>query len=679
MAFLRRVLEPQPVGPVSGELRAGTRTPRAGLAWALAGIRRTPEVVPLITVAALLDLWALERNGWANVYYSAAVRSMAASWHDFLYASLDRSGVMTVDKPPLSLWVQSLSVRLFGYHPLAILVPQALMGIASVLLVYDLVRRRFGRVGGFVAGLALATTPIAVAMSRDNNPDALLTLLCLAAVWFTVRAFEDGRTRWLVLAGVAVGLGFETKMLVALVVIPGIALAWLWFAPRGRLAAVRQLLCGGAAMLAVAAAWPLLVILTPARDRPWISGTSDNSVLSLIFGYNGLGRVTGQSGGPGGGGGGTFGEGTGPFRLLNVALGGQDGWLLCFALAGALIVALACRMRRRDARSAWLIAVGGAFVVTAALFSLAQGIFHPYYVVLLAPFTAALVGAGVSSLTGGSRAYAFAGAAALTLAVVGELDVLHNYAGQLSWLRVVVPMVCGGAAGSLFVFRSREARVWAMSIAAAALMIGPAIWSVDTLGYATNSTFPAGGPQADNAATGPVGGGGFPGRRSFAGRAGPLPGLFGGGGQGAVPVPGAPGGTIGGGTGFSGGPGGGAFGGILELPAAESYARSHGGGTIAVASQEDAANAIIQSNAAVAGIGGFSGQESDPTVAWLAGEVARGQIRWVLSSGIPTTGVGVRAGAGPALDAVAVACKPVASVSDLYDCGGDAAKLRAVS
>ncbi len=146
-----------------------------------------------------------------------------------------------------------------------------------------------------------------------------------------------------------------------------------------------------------------------------------------------------------------------------------------------------------------------------------------------------------------------------------------------------------------------------------------------------------------------------------------------------MPVPGAPGGTIGGGTGFGGGPGGGAFGGVSDLPAAESYARSHGGGTIAVASQQEAANAIIANEADVAGIGGFSGQESEPSVTWLAGEVARGQIRWVLSSGIPSTGVGVRAGAGPALDAVTAACNPVSSVSDLYDCGGDAAKLRAVS
>jgi 4-amino-4-deoxy-L-arabinose transferase-like glycosyltransferase len=240
------IFEPRPAGPAVGDLAAGRRGVRGRLVSVAAAARRAPETSSLVRVAAILNLWALGRNDWANTYYAGAVRSMASSWHAFLYASLDRAGVMTVDKPPLTLWVQALSVRVFGFHPLAILVPQALMGIASVLLVYDLVRRRFGRLGGFAAGLALATTPIFVAMSRDNNPDALLTLCCLAAVWFAVRAFEDGRTRWIVLCGVAVGLGFEAKMLIALVVVPVAALAWLWITPRGRgyLAALRQLLWG---------------------------------------------------------------------------------------------------------------------------------------------------------------------------------------------------------------------------------------------------------------------------------------------------------------------------------------------------------------------------------------------------------------------------------------------------
>ena len=261
-----------------------------------------PELWGLVALAGVLNLWALSRNGWANDYYSAAVRSMSSSWHDFLFASLDHSGVMTVDKPPLALWVQALSVRVFGYHPLSVLVPQALMGIASVVLVYDLVRRRFGRVGGFVGGLALAVTPITVAISRHNNPDALLVLCCVAALWCAVRGL---RARPHALAGARgrvrrARLRDEDGRRADRRPRHRRGLAVDRPAARGRLHALRQLLAGGAAMMLVGGAWPALVELTPAADRPWISGTSDNRVLSLIFEYNGLGRVDGQAGGPGG-------------------------------------------------------------------------------------------------------------------------------------------------------------------------------------------------------------------------------------------------------------------------------------------------------------------------------------------------------------------------------------------
>ena len=210
-------------------------------------------------------------------------------------------------------------------------------------------------------------------------------------------------------------------------------------------------------MLAAGGAWPLLVALTPAADRPWISGTADNSILSLIFGYNGFGRVSGQTGGPGGtGGGAAFGGSPGPFRLLNGALGGQDGWLLGLAVVGRGRGAHRQPGAARDPRTAWLIAVGGAFIVTAVLFSAAQGIFHPYYVVLLAPFTAALVGAGVGD-GGPSRWSPSRSPARLRWppGVACEFVVLHNYSGQLAWLRVVLPIVCGLAAVALFVFQGR--------------------------------------------------------------------------------------------------------------------------------------------------------------------------------------------------------------------------------
>jgi 4-amino-4-deoxy-L-arabinose transferase-like glycosyltransferase len=716
-----------------------------------------PELIGLIALAGVLNLWALSRNGWANDYYSAAVRSMSSSWHNFLFGSLDASGVMTVDKPPLALWVQSLSVRVFGYHSLSILVPQALIGMATVALVYDLVRRRFGRLGGFVGGLALALTPITVGISRHNNPDALLVLCCVAALWFTVRGLESRRgTRWLVLAGVSVGLGFETKMAVALMVVPGIVAAWLWIAPaaRGRLHALAQLLAGGVAMVLVGGAWPLLVELTPAADRPWVSGTSDNRILSLISEYNGVGRIDGQTGGPGGigraggAGGNLFGGTPGPLRLLNSALGGQAGWLLGFALVSAIGILVASRLRRADPRSGWLIAVGGSFLITAVVFSEAKGIFHPYYVSLLAPFAAALTGAGAVQLLRGGMSARIVGPLAVLAGVATELAVLHQYPGQLTWLVPVLIAVGALTALALGAFASRRVRLAALVAVLAALLVAPATWAFDTLGYATSGTFPAGGPQSVNAGgVGGIGnmgggpGGGF-GRAEFRGTGAGRPGgnasaggvqLFGAGGAsqssggqtegppsgGGAPSGAAAGGPLGGAAGgpggfvggggirgggtFGGGPGaGGPGGGEGSLSKAMlSYVKQHGGSTIAVSSQSGAASAIISQGADVAGIGGFSGRESDVSIAWLAGEVSSGHIRWVLAgqSGAGTGAGGgrlpgdTRTGSSVAIAAAAKVCRKVTltsstsgtpassaatgstSTSTLYDCQGRAAQL----
>jgi 4-amino-4-deoxy-L-arabinose transferase-like glycosyltransferase len=698
-----------------------------------------PELLGLIALAGTLNLWALSRNGWANEYYAAAVRSMSSSWHNFLFGSLDASGVMTVDKPPLALWIQTLSVRVFGYHSLSILVPQALIGVATVVLVYDLVRRRFGRLGGFVTGLALALTPITVAISRHNNPDALLILCCVAALWCTVRALEvessRAQTRWLVLAGVAVGLGFETKMAVALMVVPGILAAWLWIAPaaKGRLHALRQLLAGGVAMVLVGGAWPLLVELTPAADRPWISGTSDNRILSLIFEYNGVGRIDGQTGGPGGvgGGGSVFGGTAGPLRLLNSALGGQAGWLLGFALVSGIGILVASRLRRTDPRSGWLIAVGGALLVTGVVFSSAKGIFHPYYVSLLAPLIAMLTGAGAAQLLKGGLNARIVGPLAVVAGVATELAVLSRYPGELTWLAPILIAVGVLAALALAAFAERRVRFAALGAVLAALLVAPGAWAVDTLGHATSGTFPAGGPES--AATGGPGGGfgggpggrGFAGARPGAGGAGGVGGvqLFGSGGTsqsgstaqhgvatgaggqaGAPPAGGAgsaAGGRGAGGAGFGGGPGGGE----ASLTEALTYIHAHGGGTLAVESQSSAATAIIDKDADVAGIGGFSGRESTVSISWLADEVAAGKIRWVLGGeesggGLPGD---TRKGSSVAIAAAAKVCRKVtlpsatstvsgtsgtsalfgtrtgattSSTATLYDCQGRAAALR---
>ena len=378
------------------------RRDRRRAARAARAVWARPELLLALGVAAALNLWGLSRNGWANTFYAGAVRSMASSWHDFLFASLDRSGLMTVDKPPLAFWIQALSVRVFGWHSLSILVPQALMGVAAVGLTYDLVRRRFGRVAGFAAGAGAGAD---ADDGRDLTPqqprsgaDPVLRRGALV-----LRAGARGRTNpldrlerglrraWV--RGEDVGRAVRRAGDRARVAV-GRAGA------RRRWVRVRRLAWGGLAMTVVGLAWPLLVTLTPAADRPWISGTSDNSVWSLIVSYNGVGRVTGQAGAPstaaGGGGGGGFSAGaTGVFRLLDSALGGQAGWLIGFAVVAGVGLVVLTRLRRGDARTGWLIAVGGAFAVSAVVFSFASGIVHPYYVSFLAPWTAMLIGAGV--------------------------------------------------------------------------------------------------------------------------------------------------------------------------------------------------------------------------------------------------------------------------------------------
>jgi 4-amino-4-deoxy-L-arabinose transferase-like glycosyltransferase len=663
-----------------------------------------------LVLAAVLNLWNLTINGTANAYYAAAVKAMASSWHDFLFNSMDKSGLMTVDKPPLSDWIQALSVRVFGFNSLALLLPQALMGIVATGLTYDLVRRRFGRVSGFVAGVVLATTPVIVGVSRHNNPDELLVMLSVAAVWFALRAAETGRVKWLVWSGVMVGLGFEAKMGVALMLIPAITLAWVWARwnaePgtrfRGNLKMLRQLGLAGCAATVVGLAWPVLMTLTPAADRPWISGTSDNSVWSLIFGYNGIGRIAGQAGGPGGTGGGgvraggahggfsgashlfggggaggaggagagpgssLFGGPTGVFRLVGSAVGSQAGWLLGFALVALIGLVVITRLRRGDHRTAFLIVIGGTLLTIGTVFSFASGVFHPYYVSMVAPWAAALIGAGVGIALKGDRAGRVIGAAALIGGAITEFVVLNEINGALSWAVPLVAVAAVLGAVALLLQLSGRVRAVVIAVCMACLLAAPATWAAETLGHAESGTFPAGGPtSAEVGGAGGFGGagGGFGafgahrfgvfGAHRFGGlgahRFGGFPGAPGGLGGRAAGSPPRLGAPAAGGTGFPGGGGrgdgaGGGFGmGSVELDAAAAWASAHGGGTVVVDSQSTAAQAILDGHNNVAGIGGFSGNESTVSAGWLAEMVREGRIRYVLggsdgAAGAPSDG-----------------------------------------
>ncbi len=255
-----------------------------------------------VAVAALLNLWNLAQNGYSNLYYSVAVQSMMQSFHNFFFASYDSGGYISVDKPPVSLWIQTISAKIFGFNSLSLLVPEALAGVVSVALVYFLVKRLFGMFAGFVAATALAVTPIAVAVERTNNTDTWLMLATLLAAWAISLATEKGQLKFLALGLAIVGVAFNIKMLAAFVILPTFYLLYLVAAPIKWQKRLLHLTLGSVVLFAVALSWPLAVDLTPAGQRPWVGGSQANSVLDLALNYNGLGRVTGNEGVGGGGG-----------------------------------------------------------------------------------------------------------------------------------------------------------------------------------------------------------------------------------------------------------------------------------------------------------------------------------------------------------------------------------------
>ena len=271
---------------------SGSR-PARGIDLRVARARLLPHapLLGLLALTALLYLWGLSRLGYANDFYAAAVKSGTESWKAFFFGSLDAANYITVDKPPASLWAMELSGRILGFSSFSLLLPQALEGVAAVALTYAAVRRWFGAPAAFLAGLVLALTPVAAVMFRFNNPDALLVLLLVVSAYAVTRALERASTAWLALAGAAIGLGFLTKMMQAFLVLPAFALVYLVAAPTTLRRRLRQLCVSGLALLVAGGWWVAIVELWPASSRPYIGGSTTNSVLDLVWGYNGLGRI----------------------------------------------------------------------------------------------------------------------------------------------------------------------------------------------------------------------------------------------------------------------------------------------------------------------------------------------------------------------------------------------------
>ena len=278
----------------------------------------------ILALSAFLNLSWLTSEEYANVYYAASVKNMLISSHNFFFASYD-AGFVSVDKPPLGFWIQAASAHLFGFDGWSLLLPQALAGVLCVALLYHLVARGFGAVAGLLAALALALSPISVAISRHNNLEGLLVLAVLVAAWAFMLAAESGRLRWLVVGALLIGLGFNIKMLEAFVVLPAFYLLYLVAAPVGLRRRVIHLGLATVVIIAASLPWVVAVDLTPAEQRPYVGSSSFNTVTDLIVGWNGVGRIVGSDEGVGD---------PGPLRLLNPQLGSQIGWLLALAVVG---------------------------------------------------------------------------------------------------------------------------------------------------------------------------------------------------------------------------------------------------------------------------------------------------------------------------------------------------------
>jgi 4-amino-4-deoxy-L-arabinose transferase-like glycosyltransferase len=633
----------------------------------------------LLVASAVTYLWNLGAAGWSNSFYAAAVQAGTQSPKAWLFGALDAPASITVDKPPASMWVMALSGRIFGFSTWSMLAPEALMGVASVALVYALARRWSGPRTALAAASLVAFMPAAALMFKFNNPDAMLVLCMVLAAWTTVRAVDAAGTKagtwWLVAAGAFVGLGFLTKQLQVALVVPGLALVYLVAAPTTLRRRIADLVAAGVAIVVSAGWYVLLVQLWPASSRPYIGGSTDNSLLELALGYNGLGRILGGEGNGGGGGGrrggapggmggpgapggatpggggfggapgggapgaggpggpggpggfgpggGGFGGSPGPWRMLTSEFAGNASWLLP---AGILVLIaglwFARKAPRTDRPRALLLLGGGWLLVHAIVFSAMSGTIHPYYTVAMVPGVAITAAAGASILW--RERARLAARIVLAVAVVGTAAwsaVVLTQAEWGLWLRWVV-VVAGvlGAAG-LLLPRLLARRALAVVVTVLAL--------VGTVGASTAyAAVTAATPHSGSiVSAGPDTGMGGPGM----------------GGSGGQRAPGARAGQADH-TRGAGGPG-------EEQASPQMVALLQGAGTRWAAATTGAMNQAglqLASGVPVMPIGGFMGSDPEPTLAQFQQDVATGQIRYFVEGGGPGGGMGGPGGPGGA-------------------------------
>jgi 4-amino-4-deoxy-L-arabinose transferase-like glycosyltransferase len=538
-----------------------------------------PALWAVLALAAVLYGWGLSIDN-ANGYYAAAVLSGTKSWKAFFFGSLDAGSYITVDKPPMSLWVMGLSARAFGFNAWSILLPQAVEGVATVAVLYAAVRRAAGTVAGLVAALVLTLTPMVVAINRDTNPDTLLVLLLVVAAWACLAAVGSGRLGYLVLCGVAVGCAFNTKMLQAFIALPALALVYLVSGQGTWFRRIRHLLAAGAALAVSGLWWLLIVDLIPASSRPYVGSSRDGTVLNLAFGYNGAGRILGGSG-----------QTSGLLRMFDDILGGQISWLLPF-VAVALVAGLVCcrRQPRTDLGRASLILWGSWLAVHYVVLSFATGTFHPYYTNTMAPAIAALTGVGVVALAG-----SWALPPAIAASGIWSFVLLRRNPDWHPWLAWTVAAATAVAVMALVAVRlapRARLRIVAAALGAAAVLAGPAAYATSPL-YGQMASRRAGNPLAGPSARSSThhGAGNVRPQSGGLGRSGPLSDRL--------------------------------------LHYLEAY---QGGATWLVAVQRSswAYPVILQTGRPVMAIGGFTGKDRAMTVPKLQGYIRTGRLRYLL-------------------------------------------------
>ena len=467
----------------------------------------------LLIATAVMYLWNITINGMGNQFYAAAAQAGSKNWEALLFGSLDPHNFITVDKPPVSQWVMGLSGQIFGFSSASMMVPQALMAVASVALLYGAVQRISGPRIGLLAGAVLALTPVAALMFRFNNPDAVMVLLMTAAAYCTVRAVQLGSPRWLALAAVALGFAFLAKMLEGLMVAPALAAAYLIAAPTTVRARLRHVGVAAVAFVVSAGWFVVLTLLWPASSRPYIAGSTDNNFMNLVLGYNGFARVLGKnhmgfstpdnvvgtSAGAqlhtGGHGGFAFGDQSqGLTRLFSGEFGFEIGWLVPAALLATVLVMLSRgRAPRTDLTRAAAILFGGWLIVDGLVLSFMHGSIHAYYCLSIAPPVAAMFAIGVREVWQRREKWFYRVGLAALLGGTGVWGwwILGRNASWLPGLRWTIVAV---AVVAVVVLLVRRFPVAALGAGLAAALAGPAVYAIVTVGQPHEGGGPSVGP-----------------------------------------------------------------------------------------------------------------------------------------------------------------------------------------